>query len=136
MLQWIRDHPGLLWSLGGVSLAILIASIAIIPAFVVRVPADYFIHEKRAVPAWAQRRPFVRILVVSGKNLLGGILVLAGIAMLLLPGQGALTLLIGLSLVDFPCKYRFLKWLIGRRPIHRPINWLRKRRGRDPIQFK
>ena len=136
MFQWIRNHPGLLWSLGAASLAILIASLVVIPAVVVRIPPDYFLHEKRLLPAWAKRRPIVRILVVGGKNILGGVLILAGIAMLLLPGQGALTLLLGLLLVDFPRKYRFLKWLVGRRFIHQPINWLRKRQGREPIQFK
>ena len=136
MLQWIREHDGLLWSLGGTSLAILIAGVVVIPALVVRIPPDYFMHEKRELPAWVNRRPFIKFLVVAGKNILGGVLILASIAGFLLPGLGVVTLVIGLFLVDFPGKYRFMKWLIGRRFIHGPVNRLRKRRGGEPIQFK
>jgi UPF0716 family protein affecting phage T7 exclusion len=77
---------------------------------------------------------FVRICILIGKNLLGGLLMIAGLAMLVLPGQGLLTLFVGFLLIDFPGKYRLEKWLIRRRYILRPINWLRARRHRAPLQ--
>jgi len=54
----------------------------------------------------------------------------AGIAMLVLPGQGVLTIVIGIMLLDFPGKYRFERSLAARRPVLRSINWLRRRANR------
>jgi hypothetical protein len=53
--------------------------------------------------------------------------------MLLLPGQGVLTILIGIVLLDFPGKYRLERWAVRHRPVYRSINWLR--RGREPIEL-
>jgi hypothetical protein len=54
--------------------------------------------------------------------------------MLLVPGQGLLTIAVGLMLVDFPGKFRFERWLAVRPPVWRSINWLRKRAGRGPLE--
>ena len=56
--------------------------------------------------------------------------------MLFIPGQGLLTIAIGLLLVDFPGKYRLERWLISRRPIIRVVNWMRRRAGRTEIRFE
>jgi UPF0716 family protein affecting phage T7 exclusion len=71
-----------------------------------------------------------------GKNLLGVTLMIAGLAMLVIPGPGLLTVLIGFLLVDFPGKYKLERWLVARPAIRRPIDWLRKRAGRMPLQVK
>lgn len=60
---------------------------------------------------------------------------LAGLAMLALPGQGLLTLLLGFLMIDLPGKYRFEKWLVRRRWVHRPINWMRRSRGREALNL-
>ena len=70
-----------------------------------------------------------------GKNLLGSVLMVAGVAMLVLPGQGVLTILVGFLLVDFPGKYPLERWLVSRRAIGAPLNWLRSRAGRAPLEF-
>lgn len=134
MLNWILNHPGLAASLGLASLAIIIAGLVLIPALIVRIPPDFFSEEKKAPPAWANRRPYVWMLVVGAKNLFGVALILASIAGFLLPGLGVVTISIGLLLVDFPGKYRFIRWLISRPFIFQRINRLRQRRGREPIQ--
>jgi hypothetical protein len=59
----------------------------------------------------------------------------AGIAMLVLPGQGLLTILIGFLMLDFPGKYRVEKWLVSRRRLLGAINWLRRRAGRVPLRI-
>ncbi len=68
-----------------------------------------------------------------GKNLLGYLLIVAGIAMLVLPGQGVLTILLGVILVDLPGKYRFERWIVARPLVLKSINRLRQRAGRDPL---
>jgi len=71
-------------------------------------------------------------LLIS-KNLLGCVIVLLGIAMLVLPGQGILTIVIGLVLINFPGKYRLERWIITRGPVLRAINLIRQRSGRQPL---
>ncbi|MDY7108404.1 MAG: PGPGW domain-containing protein [Planctomycetota bacterium] len=83
---------------------------------------------------WADQRPLVRQILRLGKNVLGCVFILAGLAMLVLPGQGLLTVLVGFLLVDFPGKYRIEHWLLRRRHILRPINWLRRRARREPLR--
>jgi hypothetical protein len=57
------------------------------------------------------------------------VLVLLGLVMLVTPGQGILTLLSGLLLMNFPGKYRLEQWLVLRPGILRALNWLRRRRN-------
>jgi hypothetical protein len=65
--------------------------------------------------------------------LIGCVLLLAGIAMLVLPGQGILTMLIGVSLMDIPGKRKLERRLIGRPAVLRTINKIRAKFGREPL---
>jgi hypothetical protein len=134
MLEWLREHQALMWSLGAASVVMFIASLFLAPAIIVRIRADYFAHEHRPRSRWAHLTPAIRMLLHVLKNILGCVLIVGGLAMLVLPGQGLLTLMLGFLLVDFPGKYRLERWLITRPWIHRPANWLRRRRGRQPLQ--
>jgi hypothetical protein len=134
MFDWFNRHPGLLWTLGASSVGMFIASLIIIPAIIARIRPDYFAHDRRPPARFAHLTPSVRVLLHVLKNVLGVVLMLAGIAMLVLPGQGLLTLIIGFFLLDFPGKYRFERWLVERPAIHRPLNWLRHRAGREPLR--
>ncbi|MBA3256811.1 MAG: hypothetical protein H0T64_09210 [Pyrinomonadaceae bacterium] len=64
-----------------------------------------------------------------GKNLLGVVLVVVGILLSLpgVPGQGILTILLGVMLLDFPGKPRLEHWLVSRPKILQAINRLRHR---------
>ncbi len=64
-------------------------------------------------------------------------MVLAGIvlAMPLVPGQGILTILIGLSLLDFPGKRKMELKLIRLRAVRRGINWIRARAQQPPLDL-
>jgi hypothetical protein len=96
-------------------------------------PADHFVassDERR------QRRTLGQWLLRIGKNLLGVVFVLAGVAMLVLPGQGLLTILIGLLLVEFPGKRRCELALIKRPAIRSFLDGMRQRRGRAPFRFE
>ena len=104
------------------------------PWLLLRLPSDYFVREDRKPIPLRQRHPVLRITLIVLKNALGGVLVLGGIAMLVLPGQGILSILIGLSLIDFPGKFWLERKLVQRRAVHRTINWLRRKRGREPIE--
>jgi hypothetical protein len=62
------------------------------------------------------------------------VLVVAGLVMLVVPGQGLLTIVVGLMLLDFPGKYRLERWLATRPKVWQSINWLRRRAGYEELQ--
>jgi hypothetical protein len=134
MLRWLQEHQSVLFWLAVVSVGGLVVSALATTWVVGRLPADYFTHKRRPRPALAHRHPALRIALRVGKNLLGVVLVVAGAAMLVLPGQGVLTLFIGLLLLDIPGKYRVERWFVSRPSVGRAINWLRRRTGRPPLK--
>ena len=120
--------------LGIASAAMLVISAVLIPYLIVRLPADFYAesdHRRRLF----QHRPLLRTVFLMMKNAFGGLLLVAGILMLVIPGQGVLTILAALALLDFPGK-RTLEMRILHRPIiSNSINWLRRRAGRKPLSF-
>ena len=60
-------------------------------------------------------------------------MLLAGIAMLVLPGQGVLTMLIGISLIDFPGKHTLEARMISQPLVLQTINKVREKFGRSPL---
>lgn len=135
MPDWIIENQQLFWVLGLTSVAVFVASLLIMPALIVRIPATYFAHDTRPPSRWEKHHPAVRLAILIAKNTLGVVLVVGGLAMLVLPGQGLLTLFAGVVLIDFPRKYAFERWLVRRRWIHRPVNWLRRKRCREPLKI-
>jgi len=133
VLDWAREHQGLLWWLGGASAVLFAAALLATPAVLARIPADYFAHERRPPRRGAGRAAWVRVALAVGRNALGAVLLVAGAAMLALPGPGLVTLLLGFLLIDAPGKYRAERWLVSRPRVLRAINWVRGRRGRAPL---
>lgn len=131
MIEWIQNNDTALWWLAASTTITFIATLIAVPILVVRIPADYFSRRKRHPRLWANHHPFVRVMLLIGKNALGLVFVVAGIIMLVLPGQGIFTILIGIMLLNFPGKYRLEWWVVTRDPVLRSINWLRRRAGRD-----
>ena len=131
MLHWLSSSS-FVWSVFILSIATFIGSLIAIPWILLRLPPHYF--DDRHQRTWLQdHHPVLRGLALGLKNLFGVVFVLAGIAMLVLPGQGLLTMLIGLSLVDFPGKRAFERKIISIPMISLTINRLRERFGRPPL---
>jgi hypothetical protein len=128
MITWIQAHSALLLTgLGVLGVATFVVSLIALPIIIARLPVDHFVVERaRSVP-WQGARPRRSILLVLGRNLLGVLLVLGGVLMLFLPGQGILTIAIGLLMIDFPKKRAFQAWLLSWKPVNRGINWLRRK---------
>jgi hypothetical protein len=133
-LAWVGDYQKWLWALALLSVGTLIFSVIVLPIVLVRLPADYFV--RRPVRDWPSRHPAVHITLVTLKNLLGLIFVVAGIAMLVLPGQGLLTIFIGILLLDFPGKRRVERSLIRLPRLLQAANWIRTRYGQTPFNFE
>ena len=106
-------------------------SLAIVSYILVKIPAEYFrLDHPREL--WTDRHPAVRFLGVFAKNLLGVILVVLGIVMSIpgVPGQGILTILLGIMLLDFPGKRTLEYKLVSRPKVLSTINKLRHRFGK------
>jgi hypothetical protein len=134
ILEWTKTHNVLVWWLAAASLATCVLTPAAAAWLVIRLPPDYFVAKRRGTPAWWQRHPLLRPLVIFFKNLAGVALLLAGVVMLVVPGQGLLTMVAGLMLVGFPGKYAIERWLAMRPPVWRSLNWFRQRARREPLQ--
>jgi hypothetical protein len=105
-----------------------VVSLAIVSFILVKIPPDYF-QLDRPREFLADSSPFVRALAGFGKNLLGVLLVVLGILMSVpgVPGQGILTILLGIMLLDFPGKRRWEYKLVSRPKVREAINKLRRR---------
>jgi hypothetical protein len=77
------------------------------------------------------------VLKVIGKNVAGWLLIALGIVLSLpgVPGQGLLTVLLGVMLVDFPGKDRLEQKLLSRPGIINTINRLRGRFGKPALEL-
>ena len=121
--------------LGLVLFAVTFAgSLGIISFILVKVPPTYF-QQSHPRQFWAERHPLIRWSGLIGKNLLGAVLVLLGIVMSIpgVPGQGILTILLGIMLLDFPGKRQLEHNLVSRPMILEKINRLRHRFSKSPL---
>lgn len=102
-----------LWGAAGVAAGFVLLSLVV--AFL---PRDFFTRPKRA-------RGVAKLL----KNILGGLVLAAGIALSLplVPGPGFVLVLVGLALIDFPGRRRLLRKAILRPRVHRSLNAYRRR---------
>lgn len=113
------------------SLALSFAAIAVV---MVKIPQNYFSshYQQDFLPdsPW-----IVRWGAVILKNVLGVFLILLGIALSLpgVPGQGLLTILLGLIMLDIPGKRPLEARIIKRPNILSAINNLRSRFDKPPL---
>ena len=119
-----RWQEVIVWA-GAMSLVLAVLTVIAVPWVIVRLPADYFVRPRREAWRLSPSRLPGALLFTLLKNLLGLALAVLGIIMLVTPGQGLLTLLVGLLLMNFPGKYRLERWLVTRKGIMRGMNWLR-----------
>jgi hypothetical protein len=111
----------------------LVIGCVIGPWLILRLPADYFTYRRRHADLVMGRHPAVHLLLTSAKNVVGAILIVAGICLFFLPGQGIITLLAGLVVMNYPGKFRLERWLVRRSRVFPALNWLRRRYGREPL---
>lgn len=105
------------------SIVMFAASIVAIPIVVRRLPPDHFV---RPPP----EHSFARKLVM---NAIGALLMALGVAMLVLPGQGIIAILFGMSMMDLPVKHRVLRRLLCQKNIQEAVQRLRSKAGKPPL---
>ena len=118
--------------LGWLSAVTFLLSLAIVPALLARIPVNYF--SQAAVPR-PKTSGFHYALVWVFRNLVALVLLLAGVAMLLLPGQGLLTIVLGIFIADFPGKRGVERRLVANRKVFDAINWVREKKGVEKLAY-
>jgi amino acid transporter len=133
VIEWIKQHLFIVYVVGGISLILFITSMIAVPFIIINLPEDFLQEEKRKERV--MKIHFVlRLLILILKNIIGFILIVAGILMIVLPGPGIITILIGVILFDFPGKHKII-FLILRNPlVLGAINWIRKKNRREPLR--
>ena len=115
--------------LASISILMMLASMIFIPILIVKMPADYFVADRR-MRHWTIARVTFYIL----RNIAALVLLVAGLIMLVLPGQGLLTIIIAVMVSDVPGKYRFERFLVRQQGVVQSMNWIRKRYQKEPLQ--
>lgn len=79
----------------------------------------------------------MRGIAVAIKNIAGLLLVLLGLVLSLpgVPGQGLITILIGIMLLDFPGKQKIERKIISRPSVLSNVNRLREKFSRPPLRL-
>lgn len=111
-------------------------NLAIVSFILVKLPADHF-SKSHKTKFWAGPHPLLRAAGIVGKNIGGVLLIALGIVLSIpgVPGQGLLTILLGIMLVDFPGKARLEQKLLSRPSIVNAINSLRGRFRKPPLEL-
>lgn len=115
------------------SIVMFVASLVITPWMLMRIPVDYFDQEKPHLVERLRDASAQKAVTLIVKNCAGVILFFLGVLMLVLPGQGLVTMVLSLILIDFPGKFRIERWLVSRGKILATINWVRGRAKRPPL---
>jgi hypothetical protein len=117
-------------------LGTFVINLAIVSFILVKLPANHF-SKSRKTKFWSGPHPMVHAAKVLGKNIAGVLLVALGVILSIpgVPGQGLLTVLLGVMLLDFPGRTRLEQKLLSRPTVVNAINGLRGRFGKPPLEL-
>lgn len=139
LTTWLSERwATLTWGEIGLGVSLFLVSLAVsfgaIAVVMVKIPANYFSSHYQH--DFLPDSPFlVRWGAVILKNIFGIFLILLGIVLSLpgVPGQGILTILLGLIMVDIPGKRPIEARIIKRPAVLAAINNLRARYGKPEL---
>lgn len=124
-----------------ITMVISIVYFIVLGWIIIRMDKAYFLHQYIALADQTNKKNLTFphkqwVWVISSVKILGGILLLlAGIMMLILPGQGLITMLVGLSLIPFPGKRWLELFLLSRKAVRSSLNWIRLKASKEPFIF-
>jgi ABC-type multidrug transport system fused ATPase/permease subunit len=126
MLVFLKQYEEWFLILGVISALLFVITLLLTPYLLGKIPQNYFLsnYVKKSDIWW----------LAWFKNILGFILFLAGIIMLFTPGQGIISILIGLFLMSFPKKRQLEYRLIQHNNTFKTLNWLRKKSGKSGFE--
>ena len=130
--SWIGMNEEVVAIVTAASIGMLVLASVSLPIGIARLPEDWFLDESvRREP----EHPVLRFVVRVLRNVVGWVFIVTGIAMLILPGQGLLTIFIGLLLADIPGKRKVALKIVRRPAIGRSVAWIREKAGQPPLRL-
>lgn len=114
------------------SLVVFIGSIIGVWIVLVRLPEDYLTHE-RHFESNLFKLDIGHLVNVIVRNVAGFTFLGVGIVMLLTPGQGILSIIVGVTLIDFPGKRKLILKILSQPKVLNAINKLRKKAHKPPL---
>lgn len=124
LTQWFQHYQSSIAWIGILSAGMFIFSLLMLPWLLCKIPEDYF-SRPQTKSSWT--------LLLTPRNLLRNTLglpvLLAGVLMLVLPGQGLITIMLGLAIMQFPGKFTLERWVISRQGVLSAVNWIRRKSG-------
>jgi hypothetical protein len=130
LLSWLNEYTLFFSLVAGVSILLLVLSLAATPWFVGTLPTDYLLPKALGT----NRKGLSGVLVLTLRNIAGLLLVILGFILMLTPGPGLVVLLVGISLTEFPGKHRVLIGIAIQPNVFKSLNWMRTRRGKPPFE--
>ena len=127
--DWISDYNQIIQWAGIVSVFLFFLSLFLLRYVILRMPEDYFITASSI-----SKNP-QKIIVRVAKNAVGFLLTICGIILLFTPGQGMITILIGLCLIDLAIVNQFKKKIINNSKVQKALNWIRTKKSVKPFNF-
>lgn len=136
LYHWLSQYQLLLMWLGGLSAFFFIASLFAAHIVLVRLPYDFFCRNKARANVsssgfWPGVTKFLRYFLATA-------LVVIGVVLLLLPGQGVLMILLGLALMPLsqhnPLR-RLYRHLLRSKTLFRYANGIRQKCHKPPLMM-
>ena len=131
--DWISDYNQIIQWAGIVSVFLFFLSLFLLRYVILRLPEDYFITASSISKSHSKSPQ--KIIVRVAKNTVGFLLTICGIILLFTPGQGMITILIGLCLIDLAIVNQFKKKIINNSKVQKALNWIRTKKSVKPFNF-
>ena len=135
LLSWLGGHVALVVKSSLVWLISLVVTVVAVRYDLIWIAPDHFARDHKPFDMWRGSHPVLRWSLIVVKNLIGAILVVAGLVMIVAPGPGWLALLMGLACVDLPGKRALERRIVARPTILAVINRIRHHAGRPPLEL-
>src|SRR3569623_184057 len=137
LFEWMARHETALWWAATLSIVACAAGLIIAPWWAIRMPADFYLRpesSQKAAKDAVSPRPFKLWALIMVRNLIGRLFILAGLSMLLLPGQGILAILAGVLVIEFRAKHRVARAILLRPTVLHSLNWMRRKAGKPALR--
>ena len=135
VLEWLTVHQHILGWMGLISLLVFSLSLLSLPWLVAKIPEDYFLPCERKRVLLKNGIFGTWIIIFILKNLIGLLLLICGLLMLFLPGQGVLTIIAGLVMTDYPGKYKLERRIVSNKTVLEKLNWLKNKANQPNLRI-
>lgn len=131
--DWISDNYRVIQWVGLVSVLLFFLSLFILRCVIVRLPDDYFVIDSPASNKHSGN--LIDLALRVAKNLFGFLLIICGIILLVIPGQGLVTIVLGAWIIDLPWIIKIKRKFVYSRLVKRALNWIRSKNGVSLFKF-